>query len=173
MILALDVSGLQAAPQAGAPVPYLVALAALAAAAIALVALAVWLSRPRTRTDRGPRGAHAHAGERGRWRERIDMIVRRHADGLITDREAFAQLAALVRLFASQTTGTDMRSRTLADIAAMPRDAGAGEGADLLRHTIAALYPPEFADSLTNAQARGTDVEQAAEWVRNLVERWR
>ncbi|NMM99938.1 hypothetical protein G1C96_0516 [Bifidobacterium sp. DSM 109958] len=170
MIRALDVSGLDVSPAMGAPVPYLAAIAALLLAAVALAALAVRLSRPRAGRRTEPRGVHASAGSREAWRARIDDVTARYEAGDITDRQAFAELAALVRAFASETTGTDMRASTLADIAVMPRS---GDGIDLLRHTVAALYPPEFADALTNAQARGTDVAQAAEWVRNLVERWR
>ena len=43
----------------------------------------------------------------------------------------------------------------------------------MLRQTIAALYPPEFADERFNDSARQTDVEQAAQWVNRLVERWK
>ena len=67
----------------------------------------------------------------------------------------------------------DIRNRTLADIDAAPRTTGNQEGITLLRQTIEALYPPEFADAANNGIAREATVEQAGEWVANLVERWR
>ena len=47
------------------------------------------------------------------------------------------------------------------------------KGLDALKQTIGALYPPEFADDARNRIAQTTSVQQAAEWVANLVERWR
>ena len=54
-----------------------------------------------------------------------------------------------------------------------PRTTGNQHGLTLLRQTIEALYPPEFADAERNHTAREATVEQAGEWVANLVERWR
>ena len=53
------------------------------------------------------------------------------------------------------------------------RSTGNQQGLTLLRQTIEALYPPEFADAERNHIARQATVEQAGEWVANLVERWR
>lgn len=77
------------------------------------------------------------------------------------------------RDFASTATGTDVRNQTLTDIEETPRTTGNQQGLTLLRQTIEALYPPEFADAERNHIARQATVEQAGEWVANLVERWR
>ena len=78
-----------------------------------------------------------------------------------------------VRDFVSTATGSDVRNQTLTDIEATPRTTGNQHGLTLLRQTIEALYPPEFADAERNHTAREATVEQAGEWVANLVERWR
>lgn len=111
--------------------------------------------------------------DRALWRQRIDDIVTRHDRGEISREDAFAELAALSRDYVSTVTGVDIRNRTLADIDAAPRTTGNQEGITLLRQTIEALYPPEFADAANNGIAREATVEQAGEWVANLVERWR
>lgn len=107
------------------------------------------------------------------WHQRIDDVVSRHARGELEREEAFAQLAAIARDFASTATGTDVRNQTLTDIEETPRTTGNQQGLTLLRQTIEALYPPEFADAERNHIARQATVEQAGEWVANLVERWR
>ena len=69
----------------------------------------------------------------------------------------------------SVTTLQEIASRSAGSLAG---DSGV-HGFTLLRQTIAALYPPEFANAEFNAQAKDATVEQAADWVLNLVERWR
>ena len=101
------------------------------------------------------------------------MTRLRPARGELEREEAFAQLAAIARDFASTATGTDVRNQTLTDIEETPRTTGNQQGLTLLRQTIEALYPPEFADAERNHIARQATVEQAGEWVANLVERWR
>ena len=76
-------------------------------------------------------------------------------------------------IYVSTATGSDVRNQTLTDIEATPRTTGNQHGLTLLRQTIEALYPPEFADAERNHTAREATVEQAGEWVANLVERWR
>ena len=56
---------------------------------------------------------------------------------------------------------------------AMPGGSWSARRLTLLRQTIEALYPPEFADAERNHIARQATGEQAGEWVANLVERWR
>ena len=146
-----------------------VAVALLLTAAAS--AFAVWfLSRPK-RPKAAPRPKGAHSGAHGRdvWRARIADVVTRHEGGSLTREEAFAELASIAREFASERTGRDFNAHTLTDIRRETRAAG---GVDLLRTTIAALYPPEFADVRVNAHARTADVREAAGWVSNLVERW-
>ena len=119
------------------------------------------------------RGRHDALAGKTVWHQRIDDVVSRHARGELEREEAFAQLAAIARDFASTATGTDVRNQTLTDIEETPRTTGNQQGLTLLRQTIEALYPPEFADAERNHIARQATVEQAGEWVANLVERWR
>lgn len=137
--------------------------------AVVLVALVVWLARPSRKPAKiVNRGRHDALAGKTVWHQRIDDVVSRHAQGELEREEAFAQLAAIARDFASTATGTDVRNQTLTDIEETPRTT-----VTLLRQTIEALYPPEFADAERNHIARQATVEQAGEWVANLVERWR
>ena len=142
--------------------------------AVVLVALVVWLARPSRKPAKivNRVSFDALAGKTV-WHQRIDDVVSRHAQGELEREEAFAQLAAIARDFASTATGTDVRNQTLTDIEETPRTTGNQQGLTLLRQTIEALYPPEFADAERNHIARQATVEQAGEWVANLVERWR
>ena len=142
--------------------------------AVVLVALVVWLARPSRKPAKiVHRGRHDAFAGKTVWHQRIDDVVSRHARGELEREEAFAQLAAIARDFASTATGTDVRNQTLTDIEETPRTTGNQQGLTLLRQTIEALYPPEFADAERNHIARQATVEQAGEWVANLVERWR
>lgn len=142
--------------------------------AVVLVALVVWLARPSRKPAKiVNRGRHDALAGKTVWHQRIDDVVSRHARGELEREEAFAQLAAIARDFASTATGTDVRNQTLTDIEETPRTTGNQQGLTLLRQTIEALYPPEFADAERNHSARQATVEQAGEWVANLVERWR
>ncbi|WP_137655818.1 hypothetical protein [Bifidobacterium moukalabense] len=154
--------------------PLIAVLAICLVLATVLVTVAIWLSRPGGRPVRQRSyGRHEALTDKALWRKRIDEIVARHDEGEISREDAFAELATLARDYVSTVTGTDIRNRTLADINAIPRTTGNQDGITLLRQTIEALYPPEFADAANNGLARETTVEQAGEWVANLVERWR
>ena len=133
--------------------------------AVALVVLVVWLSKPTLKpTKKTNRGRHDASTGTSIWHERINDVVDRHANGDLGREEAFALLASIA---------SDVRNQTLTDIEATPRTTGNQHGLTLLRQTIEALYPPEFADAERNHTAREATVEQAGEWVANLVERWR
>lgn len=150
-----------------------VLVAALAAAALC-VALAAVLSRPRRRAPKpAARGAHATGGDKDLWRRRVDDVLARHRAGALERQEAFNELAAIARDFASQASGRDLTSSTLADIAGAPHTSADRQGLDLLRVTVTALYPPEFADQTADARAGAVTVEEAAGWVSSLIERWR
>lgn len=170
--VALDVSSLRTAGAFGFPTRYVTLCAVFAAIAVVAIASAVVLSRPRRAQPRTT-GAHSSQNERLRWHQRIQDVVRRHEAGELSRVDAFNALAEIARAYASATSGHDMAAHTLADFNAMPRPSANREGVDLLRQTIAALYPPEFASAASNRQAKDTTVRQAAEWVSNLVERWR
>ncbi|MBW3082390.1 hypothetical protein [Bifidobacterium phasiani] len=171
---ALDSSDLTTVGRSDLTTPLLIVLAVCLLLAVAAIVAAALLSRPRRspRTAR-PRGAHRDGSDRGAWRARVDEVVARYHDGALDREEAFARLAAVARDYASSASGRDMSAHTLDDLRHVPRDPGNRRGLDLLRQTIAALYPAEFADAGANAQARETSVEQAAEWVSALMERWR
>ncbi|RSX53135.1 hypothetical protein D2E25_1108 [Bifidobacterium goeldii] len=145
--------------------------------AIALTVLIVILSRPRRTPARATtaQGAHRARSATSVWLERISDVVDRNQHGDLSREEAFAQLAGIARAFASEQTGRDLSTATLRDLSAYPHHAGTSgpTGFTLLRQTIEALYPPEFADAALNLRAREISVEQGAEWVSNLVERWR
>ncbi|KAB7791411.1 hypothetical protein [Bifidobacterium leontopitheci] len=156
-----------------------VAAVVCAAATVALVVLTVVLSLPRRRTsgDRTPHGAHRESSPLAVWHERIDAIVAAERSGDISREEAFTRLAAVARDFASEASDAELGTSTLHEIGSRSHGGEVGKsgthGFTLLRQTIAALYPPEFADGQFNRQARETTVKQAAAWVSNLVERWR
>ena len=172
--LALDVTGLVPAGRLHLDGPLLAAAVVCAAVACLAVALAVVLSRPRRRR-RGPMPAHSgRDASRTAWHRRIDRIVERHTQGALSREEAFVELAAVARSFASHASGRDLTASTLAEIASSRPDGGAEgrRGIDLLRTTVDALYPPEFADGTHDARARAASVEDAAGWVRSLIDRW-
>lgn len=136
---------------------------------VALVAAAVLLPRFRRQQEEGP--AQVISDSRDAWRQRIDQVVARYGNGELDRDQAMTALATIARGFASRSWNSDMKSKTLAEIQAQPRTPGTRKGLDLLRQTIDALYPPEFALPRDSA---GTDatVNQAADWVRDLIERW-
>ena len=82
--------------------------------AVVLVALVVWLARPSRKPAKiVNRGRHDALAGKTVWHQRIDDVVSRHARGELEREEAFAQLAAIARDFASTATGTDVRNQTL------------------------------------------------------------
>lgn len=151
-----------------------IVIAVCLAIAAALVILVVWLSRPnRKPTKKANHGRHDAATGTSVWHERIDDVVARHAKGDLTRENAFALLAATQWDFAPQPPAAMCAAKRSPILEATPRTTGNQHGLTLLRQTIEALYPPEFADAERNHTAREATVEQAGEWVANLVERWR
>lgn len=172
-VLAMDTNDLQPVGQLDIATPLIVAAALAAVLAIALVAGAVLLSRPRRNRDKPqPRGAHLDDTVKTSWHRRIDDVVRRYHAEQIDRETAFIELAAICRGIASAHTGRDLHAHTLTDIRREPRNPSTRTGLDTLRMTIAALYPPEYADSAVDAHARGVSVDDAAGWASTLVERW-
>ncbi|MFT8592231.1 MAG: hypothetical protein ABF747_01270 [Bifidobacterium sp.] len=149
--------------------------AALAGAVIvcATIALVIWLWRPRTVREPKRTGAHSQTSRTDPWHGRIDDVEQRFESGEITREEAFVALARIAREYASRNLSKDVRSNTLADFGSESRHGNNRNGMDLLRQTIAALYPPEFADGESNRQAKESTVHEAARWVGRLTERWR
>ena len=152
----------------------LIAVLALIAG-IALAVGAVLLLRRRDRAPRRPRqvpvrrGRHSE-GPDDEWHAELADIRDDFHAGRSSETQAYAALSALARDFASQRLGTDLSSSTLLDLNRR-HQVSSKEQFTRLRQTIAALYPAEFAPQ-TNIQASQTNVDQAADWVAELLERW-
>ena len=136
---------------------------------LALAATALLL--PKFRRQQGKHTVQANPDSRNAWHQRIDQVVAQYDSGRLDRDQAMTALATIARGFASRSWNNDMKAKTLAEIKAQPRTPSTRQGLDLLRQTIDALYPPEFALPRDSA---GTDatVNQAADWVRDLIERW-
>ncbi|PJM72767.1 hypothetical protein CS006_09415 [Bifidobacterium primatium] len=151
--------------------PFVAAAVALAVAAVLLCVIVMALGRPR-RVVPAPGGVHRRSTGNDEWLRQIDDVRERFHAGEIDEDDAFSELAGIARRFASSRLGRDVTSHTLAELRTLPRSRGNGRGLDLLRQTISALYPPEFAGPFTHAHADAS-VDDAAGWVARLVERWR
>ena len=137
--------------------------------ALALAGAAILLPKFRRQQEEHP--IQASLDSLDAWRQRIDQVVTQYDKGHLDRDQAMTALATIARGFASRSWNSDMKSKTLAEIQAQPRTPSTRQGLDLLRQTIDALYPPEFA---LPKDSEGTDatVNQAAEWVRELIDRW-
>lgn len=137
--------------------------------ALALAGAAILLPMFRHQQEEHP--IQASSDSLDAWRRRIDQVVAQYNKGHLDRDQAMTALATIARGFASHSWNSDMKSKTLAEIQAQPRTPSTQQGLDLLRQTIDALYPPEFA---LPRDSEGTDatVNQAADWVRDLIERW-
>ena len=137
--------------------------------ALALAGAAILLPMFRRQQEEHP--IQASSNSLDAWRRRIDQVVAQYNKGHLDRDQAMTALATIARGFASHSWNSDMKSKTLAEIQAQPRTPSTQQGLDLLRQTIDALYPPEFA---LPRDSEGTDatVNQAADWVRDLIERW-
>ena len=159
---AVDVNDLH--PVTDVPVASLLPIVTMACfiALLILIVAIVIMSRPRrAKRVAAPRGSHNALAPVSQWKSRVHDIVERNGAGKLSREDAFAELGS--------TTLQEIASRSAGSLAG---DSGV-HGFTLLRQTIAALYPPEFANAEFNAQAKDATVEQAADWVLNLVERWR
>ena len=170
---AVDVNDLH--PVTDVPVASLLPIVTMACfiALLILIVAIVIMSRPRrAKRVAAPRGSHNALAPVSQWKSRVHDIVERNGAGKLSREDA-----AVARDFASQASSAELGSTTLQEIASRSAGSLAGDsgvhGFTLLRQTIAALYPPEFANAEFNAQAKDATVEQAADWVLNLVERWR
>ena len=174
MTQTLDVSTLSVAQTGSATTLILLAVTAIAIA-VCLFAAARALSRPSVPTPPSSRarGTHSRSPHQNAWRSRVEDVVRKNHSGTMDDDEAYAALARIAREFAEESTGTPMGSRTLSDISELRSTTSHTDGIDMLRHTIAAIYPAEFSARRRNPLVADTTVDDAAEWVLNLVDRWR
>lgn len=174
MIAAITIDDLTIAGPLSLPTPLIAALVVCLAVTVAAILATVILSKP-SRKLAQPVAHGAHNGYTGKtvWRNRIDAVIRDYRNTVIDREEAFTRLASIARDYASQASGRDLSTQTLADLHRERDTQGNQQGWNLLRQTIEALYPAEFANPEFNASARRVEVEQAAEWVSTLVERWR
>jgi hypothetical protein len=168
-LASIDVSKLTILNQQSPVSMWLVLILCLVLATV-LILLAYYLSRPRKITMR-PVSSHSSEAQSNPWRIRVNEIVASYDQQNISKEEAFWALAQTARDFASEASGRNMTSHTLLDLNLETQHVQR-RGLDLLRQTIAALYPPEFADAMINAQARETSVDEASGWVLNLIDRW-
>ena len=99
-------------------------------------------------------------------------VQKDHARGLLDDKQAYRRLSALSRQFASEKLGKDVTKHTLAELKRETPDRNSRDGYLALRQTVEALYPPEFAKAEWNPAAQNASVEEAAQWVSGLIERW-
>ena len=155
--------------------PLVVAIVACLLLAVGLIALIIMLSRParKPRNSDRARGAHSNASSKAEWRAASTMwwpvMNPEHCPGM----RLSSNCPSSARDFAGAASGKELSSSTLTDLAYLNRTPANRQGLDALKQTIGALYPPEFADDARNRIAQTTSVQQAAEWVANLVERWR
>lgn len=136
------------------------------------IALAIFLPRFRRR-NQDQRGNHASISPKREWLRQVDQVVADHEGGKLTRDQAMKDLAGIARRFASQSWNQDMSTKTLTEIKTQPRTNSTSQGLDLLRQTIDALYPPEFAPPAGRTASDNVRVDEAANWVRSLIERWR
>ena len=173
--LATDPGDLRPVESLALTTPLVMAIVACLLLAVGLIALIIMLARParKPRNSDRARGTHSNASSKAEWRARIDDVVARHESGALPRHEAFVELAVIARDFAGAASGKELSSSTLTDLAYLNRTPANRQGLDALKQTIGALYPPEFADDARNRIAQTTSVQQAAERVANLMERWR
>lgn len=115
----------------------------------------------------------ADEGDPALWHERVAQILRRYEGREITDEQAYLDLATVSRGYASVRLGQDASSATLTDLRSADVPPRHRDGMQALRQTVTALYPPEFADPVSNENARRATVPDACRWVDSLIERWR
>lgn len=99
---------------------------------------------------------------------RVKNVEKDYVAQKISKQEAYHQLAAIARQFASSKLGEDVTSRTLAEL----RASGQHSGLNLLKTTIEGLYPPQFAFEATQPPSTKASVHEACQWVLALIERW-
>lgn len=100
------------------------------------------------------------------FKQRVREVEQAWDARRISKQDAFRELAAIARQFASQRLDQDVTTHTLAELN------GNANGIQLLRTTIEALYPPEFAYEATHARSAEVTVIEACGWVNALIERW-
>lgn len=152
----------------------LFAILAVSGAFFILFAIAsIFLFRAKRGKIALSKAAHVKNAESDIWREKVKTIQKKHENGVLTDEEAYSTLARIAREYASARLRRDITGKTLADIRTDSQTGSAAKGPALLRQTIEALYPAEFASPEINMQAQEASIPKACGWILNLMERWR
>lgn len=152
--------------------PVLIALLVAAVLAIICIIASVITFLPRTDKN-SHQNEHKKAVGGADFTRRVQTVNKSFDAGKISKTEAFHELAAIARQFASTRLHTDITSHTLADLEHMKHaHTQHAEGMNLLRSTIEGLYPPEFAYEATNARSAQVTVNDACRWVTSVIERW-
>lgn len=142
--------------------------------AIIMLYIAIYKINTKANTKEDVKNAaHTLNANRQEWRKKIEQVVSEYNQNKIKKDQAFAKLAKIARQYVSIISGDNIKSHTLGDISSLRNTWKNTQGADLLRQTIAALYPPEFADAKYNNQAKDADVDQGARWILALLESWK
>ena len=173
MILAIDTTDLHPQEALQIAQPLWVTLACALVLAVALGVACIMLSgRKRAKqVQHDDEEQHALPNSTDGWIARVNEVAGQYDSGKLSRDDAFAALAAIARSYASHMSGRALASNTLVDLRRPPRT-GHAQNWDLLRQTVAALYPPEFANE-DHPAARDVSVRQASDWVITLIERWK
>lgn len=159
----------EAVPQIENAGAYLTWAMFLVLLAVIAIAIPVFLAKRPERAARASR--HSVDQPQSVWIGRIEEIRADYHAKRITEKQAYSRLSQVARAFASERLGTDLSAKTLLDLNRR-HQSGSKAQFDSLRRTIAALYPPEFADSASNRAAGDATVDDAANWVSTMIGRW-
>jgi hypothetical protein len=93
----------------------------------------------------------------------LDDIEEKYKNKELGDEDAYYEVSKVLRQYASEKTGNNLKSFTLTEIAATP-------GLGTLEEVVSDLYNAEFFDQKNNPKPP-TPLE-AIEWGRSLIKRW-
>lgn len=114
---AVDVNDLH--PVTDVPVASLLPIVTMACfiALLILIVAIVIMSRPRrAKRVAAPRGSHNALAPVSQWKSHVHDIVERNGAGKLSREDAFVELAAVARDFASQASSAELGSTTLQEI---------------------------------------------------------
>ncbi|MDD6373623.1 MAG: hypothetical protein PUF97_04005 [Bifidobacteriaceae bacterium] len=153
--------------------PFIIAMVVFIVLAVAIAVVAFMPRKPKKSPVAVGQPEVMSVSEIETWHGRVEKIRRESQAEEISDDDAYLELAKLCRDFASARLGSNLQDSTLTDIRRNTVSSPQRDGMQSLRQTITALYPPEFANPESNAQAQQATVGEACDWVDTLIERWR
>ena len=130
---AVDVNDLH--PVTDVPVASLLPIVTMACfiALLILIVAIVIMSRPRrAKRVAAPRGSHNALAPVSQWKSRVHDIVERNGAGKLSREDAFVELAAVARDFASQASSAELGPTTLQEIASRSAGSLAGDSLSLI-----------------------------------------